>query len=82
MWVPYYNCLIVYHVEFQLILIMEMFCLCMWFVQDIVVGETCLNLRHQLDISYPVNNGIVQKWDDMGHVWDHAFYNELKVSAC
>ncbi|KAK9061279.1 hypothetical protein SSX86_018459 [Deinandra increscens subsp. villosa] len=48
-------------------------------LKDIVVGETCLNLRHQLDISYPVNNGIVQKWNDMGHVWDHAFYNELKV---
>ncbi|KAI7741923.1 hypothetical protein M8C21_024302 [Ambrosia artemisiifolia] len=48
-------------------------------LKDVVVGETCLKLRHQLDISYPVNNGIVQKWDDMGHVWDHAFYNELKV---
>lgn len=47
--------------------------------QDIVVGEACADLRHQLDISYPVNNGIVQNWDDMGHVWDHAFYNELKV---
>lgn len=49
------------------------------FLQDIVVGDTCLKYRHQLDISYPVNNGIVQNWDDMEHVWDHAFYNELKV---
>nr|CAD1836605.1 unnamed protein product [Ananas comosus var. bracteatus] len=46
---------------------------------DIVVGAACAELRHQLDISYPVNNGIVQNWDDMGHVWDHAFYSELKV---
>lgn len=43
------------------------------------MGEACADLRHQLDIAYPVNNGIVQNWDDMGHVWDHAFYNELKV---
>lgn len=49
------------------------------FNQDIVVGEACADLRHQLDISYPVNNGIIQNWDDMGHVWDHAFFNELKV---
>ncbi|CAN1147661.1 Actin-related protein 2 [Linum perenne] len=48
-------------------------------LQDIVVGESCAELRHQLDISYPVNNGIIQNWDDMGHVWDHAFFSELKV---
>jgi len=46
-----------------------------------VVGESCADLRHQLDVSYPVSNGIVQNWEDMSHVWDHAFYNELKVSV-
>ncbi|KAI8541284.1 hypothetical protein RHMOL_Rhmol08G0049800 [Rhododendron molle] len=50
-------------------------------LKDIVVGDACLDLRHQLDVSYPVTNGIVQKWDDMGHVWDHAFFNELKVET-
>ncbi|CAL5370406.1 unnamed protein product [Camellia sinensis] len=50
-------------------------------LKDIVVGEACLDLRHQLDVSYPVNNGIVQNWDDMGNVWDHAFFNELKVET-
>ncbi|XP_047178592.1 actin-related protein 2-like isoform X1 [Vigna umbellata] len=49
-------------------------------VKDIVVGESCADLRHQLDVSYPVNNGIVQNWDDMCHIWDHAFYNELKIN--
>lgn len=48
-------------------------------IQDVVVGEACAGLRNQLDISYPVNNGIVQNWEDMGHVWDHAFFSELKV---
>lgn len=48
-------------------------------LQDTLVGEACLKWRHQLDISYPVNNGIVQNWDDMGHVWDHVFFSELKV---
>jgi actin-related protein 2 len=48
-------------------------------LQDIVVGAACADLRHQLDVSYPVTNGIVQNWDDMGHIWDHAFYSELKV---
>ncbi|XP_056168746.1 actin-related protein 2 isoform X5 [Syzygium oleosum] len=49
-------------------------------LKDIIVGEACADLRNQLDISYPVNNGIVQNWDDMGHVWDHTFYNELKIN--
>ncbi|KAF2301853.1 hypothetical protein GH714_029883 [Hevea brasiliensis] len=34
-------------------------------LKDIAVGEACADLRHQLDISYPVNNGIIQNWDDM-----------------
>lgn len=48
-------------------------------MQDIVVGGACADMQHQLEISYPVHNGIVQKWDDMIHVWDHVFFNELKV---
>ncbi|XP_075510862.1 actin-related protein 2-like isoform X5 [Primulina tabacum] len=50
-------------------------------ITDILVGDACLKWRHQLDISYPVNNGIVQNWDDMEHVWDHAFFSELKVEV-
>ncbi|CAA6664030.1 unnamed protein product [Spirodela intermedia] len=48
-------------------------------LKGIVVGDACAELRHQLDISYPVNNGIVQNWEDMCHVWDHTFYDELKI---
>ncbi|XP_073278780.1 actin-related protein 2 isoform X2 [Primulina huaijiensis] len=50
-------------------------------ITDILVGDACLKWRHQLDVSYPVNNGIVQNWDDMEHVWDHAFFSELKVEV-
>uniref|UniRef100_A0A0A0LQT1 Actin-related protein 2 n=1 Tax=Cucumis sativus TaxID=3659 RepID=A0A0A0LQT1_CUCSA len=28
-------------------------------LKDIVVGESCADLRHQLDITYPVHNGII-----------------------
>lgn len=55
-------------------------CYFLLYIQDTLVGEACLKWRHQLDISYPVNNGIVQNWDDMGHVWDHVFFSELKVT--
>ncbi|CAM6129692.1 unnamed protein product [Calypogeia fissa] len=48
-------------------------------LQDIVIGETCSQLRHQLEVSYPISNGIVQNWDDMGHIWDHTFFNILHI---
>ncbi|KAH9791859.1 actin-related protein 2 [Citrus sinensis] len=48
-------------------------------LKDTIVGAAALDLRHQLDVSYPVNNGIVQNWEDMGQVWDHAFFSELKI---
>ncbi|KAH9791863.1 actin-related protein 2 [Citrus sinensis] len=50
-------------------------------LKDTIVGAAALDLRHQLDVSYPVNNGIVQNWEDMGQVWDHAFFSELKVET-
>lgn len=38
-----------------------------------MVGDECSQLRQMLDISYPMDNGIVRNWDDMGVVWDHTF---------
>lgn len=44
------------------------------------MGERASALRAQLEVSYPVQNGIVQSWEDMDHIWDHTFYDKLKVS--
>jgi hypothetical protein len=37
--------------------------------QDIMIGDACSELRHNLDVTYPISNGIVKNWDDMHHVW-------------
>ncbi len=34
-----------------------------------------------LQISYPMENGIVKKWDDMQHLWDYTFYEKMKVDT-
>ncbi|GJP85636.1 hypothetical protein CLOP_g15737 [Closterium sp. NIES-67] len=26
----------------------------------------------RVELSYPIHNGVVQRWDDMGHVWDYT----------
>lgn len=48
-------------------------------IKDIVVGTECAELRHSLEVTYPITNGIVQNWDDMHHIWAHTFNNVLKV---
>ena len=48
-------------------------------VKDLVVGAECAELRHQLDVTYPVSNGIINSWEDMYHIWDHTFYDQLQV---
>ena len=43
------------------------------------MGAECAELRHQLDVTYPVSNGIINSWEDMYHIWDHTFYDQLQV---
>lgn len=42
-------------------------------------GDQAAAARTMLQISYPMENGIVKKWDDMEHLWDYTFYEKLKV---
>lgn len=43
------------------------------------VGEDAQAKRGILKISYPLEHGIVQDWEDMERIWHHAFFNELRV---
>lgn len=41
--------------------------------EDITIGEECTRLRHTLEVNYPMENGIVRNWEDMGHLYDYTF---------
>ncbi|XP_034948519.1 actin-related protein 2 isoform X2 [Chelonus insularis] len=43
---------------------------------DLLVGDEASKLRSLLEISYPMQNGIVRNWEDMCHVWDYTFGKE------
>ncbi|KAK0086328.1 hypothetical protein PV325_003335 [Microctonus aethiopoides] len=45
-------------------------------VRDLMVGDEASKLRSLLEISYPMQNGIVRNWEDMCHVWDYTFGKE------
>ncbi|EGG22598.1 actin related protein 2 [Cavenderia fasciculata] len=48
-------------------------------IKDIMVGDEAAKLRSNLQITYPLENGIIRNWEDIQHVWDYAFKEKLKV---
>ena len=44
------------------------------------IGEEAQAKRGILNLNYPIAAGIVESWEDMEKVWNHTFYNELRVS--
>lgn len=46
-----------------------------------MVGDEASQLRSMLEVSYPMENGIVRNWDDMKHIWDYTFNEKLQVNT-
>lgn len=44
-----------------------------------MVGEEASQLRSMLEVSYPMENGIVRNWDDMKTVWNYTFQEKMKI---
>ena len=44
-----------------------------------MVGDEASPLRQYLEIDYPIQEGIVKNWDDMCSLWEHSFFNVLKM---
>jgi actin-related protein 2 len=49
-------------------------------MKDIMVGDEAAKLRTMLQITYPLDNGIIRNWEDMQYVWDYTFQEKLKVN--
>lgn len=44
-----------------------------FFFQDLMVGDEASQLRSMLEVTYPMENGIVRSWEDMIHLYDYTF---------
>jgi actin-related protein len=47
--------------------------------RDFYAGDEAYAKRGVLNLTYPIERGIVTNWDDMEKIWHHTFYNELNV---
>ncbi|XP_022096717.1 actin, clone 302-like [Acanthaster planci] len=48
--------------------------------KDTYIGGEARRLKGVLSIRYPIEHGVVTKWDDMEKIWHHTFHNELHVA--
>jgi actin-related protein 2 len=44
-----------------------------------MVGDEAEQYRNYLQLSQPMEHGIVKNWEDMKHLWDYTFNDKLKV---
>ncbi|KAL0241013.1 hypothetical protein GEMRC1_006249 [Eukaryota sp. GEM-RC1] len=48
-------------------------------IPDILVGDDCMKHLSILDVSHPLENGVVKNWDDMRELYGYMFKNKLQV---
>lgn len=44
-----------------------------------MIGEEASRLRSVLELSYPLENGIVKDWDMMLKLWEYGYYERMKI---
>jgi len=48
--------------------------------KEAYVGDEAQSKRGVLILHYPLEQGIVNNWEEMERIWHHAFYNEMRAS--
>jgi actin-related protein 2 len=50
-------------------------------LKDVMVGDEAAAVRQALEISYPLENGVIRNWDDMEVVWSYLFRDKMRLDA-
>jgi actin-related protein len=46
-----------------------------------MVGDEAAENRNYLQVTQPMEHGIVRNWEDMKHLWDYTFTEKLRVDT-
>lgn len=49
-------------------------------IKDIMIGDEAEQYRNYLQITQPLEHGIIKNWEDMRHIWNFTFDEKLKVN--
>ncbi|KAM9985011.1 hypothetical protein ACTFIY_009462 [Dictyostelium cf. discoideum] len=47
---------------------------------DTYVGNDAQSKKDLAKVVYPIEKGIIIDWDNMEKIWNHSFYDQLRVS--
>jgi len=47
--------------------------------KECYMGDEALSKKGILQLEYPIAHGVVTNWDDMEKIWNHTYYNELRI---
>nr|BAN41637.1 hypothetical protein, conserved [Entamoeba invadens] len=50
-------------------------------IKDVMFGDEASSVRQNLQITYPLENGIVKSWTDMELLWKYVFEEKLHVDT-
>ena len=50
-------------------------------IKDIMVGDEAAENRNYLQVTQPMEHGIVRNWEDMKILWDYTFDEKLHVNT-
>lgn len=50
-------------------------------IKDIMVGDEAAENRNYLQVTQPMEHGIIRNWEDMKHLWDYTFDEKLRVNT-
>merc|ERR1719474_2436794 len=47
--------------------------------KDVYSGRDAIANRAVLELTYPIEHGIVQNWNNLEDIWSHAFHTEMRI---
>lgn len=50
-------------------------------IKELMLGEEAAKNRVLLELSHPIENGVVKDWDMMLKLWEYGLFEKVKYSA-